>query len=337
MRGVVCTGPGRVEVVEVPEPNILDAADAVVAVEVTSICGSDLHLLDGKTAGLREGAVIGHEFAGTVRSVGANVHKVRPGDRVLGSFLIACGECPSCRSERFNFCANRRALGLGTLAGDLEGAQAEYVRVPVADVNLMRLTGPLEEVPAEIAFLCGDVLTTGFHASALSNARRPERVAVFGAGPIGLACAIALEHRGVDPVMIDHDPGRVRFAGALGFQSATAFDVAPTDVAIDAVGAIPALKSAMRSVRDGGRIVIVGVYGSERYELPMGVAWVRGLDLRFAGMANIQGHWHTVANAVIRREIDPAPLITHHLGLEEAPEAYELFRSRRAVKVVLTP
>jgi threonine dehydrogenase-like Zn-dependent dehydrogenase len=103
------------------------------------------------------------------------------------------------------------------------------------------------------------------------------------------------------------------------------------------VGAVPALKTAMRAVRDGGRIVVVGVYGSERYDMPMGVAWVRGLDFRFSGMANVQRHWHKDVDAVARGEIDPAPMITHRLPLEKAPEAYELFRSRRAVKVVMTP
>jgi alcohol dehydrogenase len=341
MRAVVCSGPGRVEVADKPEPRILDPTDAIVEVSVTSICGSDLHLLDGKTPGMRIGSVIGHEFVGIVRAVGSEVQEISPDDRVLGSFLIVCGRCGNCASQRFNFCSGRRALGLGTLAGDLDGAQADFVRVPVADVNLMSLTGPLAEVPADVAFLCGDVLATGFYAAALSEIGHGDRVTVFGAGPVGLACAFALRHRGCEPTMIDHDAARVQFARGLGLSAAHEFaaapDDAPADVTIDAVGSVSAVKAAMRAVRDGGRIVVVGVYGSERYEMPMGVAWVRGLDFRFAGMANVQRHWHNAVDAVASGEIDPAPMITHRLPLEKAPEAYELFRSHRAVKVVMTP
>jgi threonine dehydrogenase-like Zn-dependent dehydrogenase len=345
MKAVVYAGPDRIELVDRPRPRVVERDDAVVEVEITSICGSDLHLLDGKTPGMRVGSTIGHEFTGIVVDAGADVRDVKPGDRVVGSFVIACGQCSSCRARRFNFCERRAALGLGTLAGDLDGAQAEYVRVPHADCNLLKVPWPRARLAPEIAFLCGDVLATGFYASSLATGEAVRasdaRIVVFGAGPIGLACAYVLRYAGRPPILIDPDPARISFAAGAGFAVEadaaryTAGGVA--DVAIEAVGSIPALKAAMRSVRDGGRIVVLGVYGQERYALPMGVAWVRGLDLRFAGMANVHAHWAHAMQALAHNEIDPAPMITHRLRLEDASEAYELFRSRQAIKIALAP
>ncbi|MDQ4024106.1 MAG: alcohol dehydrogenase catalytic domain-containing protein, partial [Actinomycetota bacterium] len=199
MRAVVYAGPGRVAVEDVPEPRVEQPVDAVVQVTRTAICGSDLHLLDGKTPGMTAGSVIGHEFTGRVAAAGPGVASVREGDPVLGSFLIACGECPECRALRFNFCRRRRALGLGTLTGDLAGAQAEYVRVPLADVNLRRLPGAPSEAGEERALFAGDILATGFYAAALGDVAPGETVAVIGGGPVGLFCALAARTAGARP------------------------------------------------------------------------------------------------------------------------------------------
>jgi threonine dehydrogenase-like Zn-dependent dehydrogenase len=351
MRAVVYAGPNTVRVDELPDPALQDDRDAIVAVRKTAICGSDLHLLDGKTPGGREGGVIGHEFIGTVLELGDKVIKHYEDQRVLGAFLIVCGDCRHCSARRFNFCTNRRALGLGTLTGDLDGAQAEYVRVPNADVNLRPLTGGFTGLSDEEALFGGDILATGFYAAALSEIQPDDVVVVIGAGPVGLFCALAARRHGPSKVLVlDQDPTRVAFArDHLGLEAidvsesdpqaevAAATGGAMADVAMDAVGVVPAVKSAMKCVRDGGRVTVVGVYGTERYELPMGVAWVRGIDFRFSGMANVHAHWDDALLSVAKGEIDPTKTITHRLPLDDAAQGYELFRSREAMKVVLTP
>ena len=351
MRAVVYVGDGTVRVDDVAEPQIQEPGDAIVQVRKTAICGSDLHLLDGKTPGMREGGVIGHEFIGKVTQLGDKVVKHWEDTRVLGSFLIACGECRHCAARRFNFCTNRRALGLGTLTGDLDGAQAEYVRIPNADLNLRPLAGGFTGLSDEEALFGGDVLATGFYAAALSEIQRDDVVVVIGAGPVGLFCAAAaLRHNPSKVVVLDQDPARVAFAREnMGLH---AIDVSATDpqaeiagategkmadVAMDAVGHVDAVKSAMKCVRDGGRVTVVGVYGGERYELPMGVAWVRGIDFRFAGMANVHAHWDDALLSVAKGDLDPTKAITHRLPLDDAEQGYELFKAREAMKVVLTP
>ncbi|MDQ4124271.1 MAG: alcohol dehydrogenase catalytic domain-containing protein [Actinomycetota bacterium] len=333
-----------------PQPQVSEADDAVVRVERTAICGSDLHLLHGKTPGMKPGSVIGHEFTGRVHEAGAGVTGVTEGDLVLGSFLIACGACRACASARFNFCERRRALGLGSLAGDLDGAQAEYVRVPVADVNLKRLPDGLDDAGEERALFAGDILATGFYAAHLADLAPGEVVAVIGAGPVGLFCALAAGAVGAKPLVVDTDPGRAAFARETYGLDAVAVEpgadvaaaVAETtgdlaDVVVEAVGAPAAFKTSLKCARDGGRVVVVGVYGAERYDLPMGMAWVRGLQMRFAGMANVQAHWDATLEAVARDAFDPAKVITHRLPLDDAEKGYELFAAREAMKVVLTP
>lgn len=350
MRAVVFTGSG-VKVDDVPEPTIQDGGDALVAVKKTAICASDLHLLDGKTPGMREGGVIGHEFVGNIVELGNGVSKHHEDTRVLGSFLIACGECSACLSRRFNHCKNRRALGLGALTGDLDGAQAEMVRVPNADVNLRTLSGGFAGLSDEEALFGGDVLATGFYAAALAGIERDETVVVIGAGPVGMFCAAAAKRLNPARVLIlDRDPNRVKFAAdKLGLEAidvsemdaqaavAGATNGEMADVGIEAVGLIDAFKDTMKCVRDGGRVTVVGVYGAERYELPMGRVWIRSLDLRFAGMANVQDHWEDALLAVAKGDLDPTAVITHRLPLDEAEKGYELFASREATKVVLTP
>lgn len=350
MKAVVYVGPGRVAVEDVPEPRIEEPTDALVEVKRTAICGSDLHVLDGRTPGMREGAVIGHEFVGLIADLGEGVLKHHEGVRALGSFLIACGSCEPCRLRRFNFCRERRALGLGTLVGDLEGAQAEFVRVPNADVNLHRLDGGMAGLSDEEALFGGDILTTGFYAAAISEIQRDDVVAVVGGGPIGFFCAVAARrYRPSQVLVLDMDESRLEFLRQHGIDAhdvsqiagdaavAEATDGRMADVVIEAVGAVDALKSAMRCVRDGGRVTVVGVYGTERYELPTGTVWVRGLDLRWSGMANVHAHWDEALLAVAKGDVEPTAIITHRLPLDRAPEGYDLFRSREAMKVVLSP
>ncbi len=351
MKAVVYAGDGKVEVADAGLPHLTDPGDAIVKVSLTAICGSDLHLLDGKTPGMREGGVIGHEFVGVLTELDGASQRHAEGTRVLGSFLIACGECESCRTDRFNFCKNRRALGLGTLTGDLDGAQAEYVRVPNADLNLKLLDGAMSGLSDEKVLFGGDVLATGFYAADLGEVGAGDTVAIVGAGPIGLFTAAAASARGGRVFVLDMDKNRVAFAKSV-LKDATALHVGEddahkvvakaaggvdVDVTFDAVGSIPAFKTAMRIARDGGRVVVIGVYGAERYEFPMGMVWVRGLNLKFSGMTNVHAHWDRALMAVAKEELDPTKLITHRLPLDDAVEGYRLFASREATKVVLTP
>ena len=349
MRAVVYSGPGAVRVDEVPAPAILDPGDAIVAVRKTAICASDLHLLHGKTPGMREGGVIGHEFVGIITELGDGVNKHHDGTRVLGSFLIACGRCAPCLKRNFNFCKERRALGLGPMTGDLDGAQAELVRVPNADLNLRALGGGLAGLSDEDALFGGDILATGFYAASLGEIEADDTVAVVGAGPVGIFCALAAKRGARRVLVLDTDPSRVAFAVSQGLEALDvssgdpmamlngATEGAMADVAFDAVGNVEACKTAMKCVREGGRVVVVGVYGSERMDLHMGMSWLRGLDIRFSGMANVHAHWEQALLAVAKGELDPTAIITHRLPLEEAERGYELFEAREAMKVVLTP
>jgi threonine dehydrogenase-like Zn-dependent dehydrogenase len=345
VRAVVVADGGRVRVDDVPDPRLIDDRDAIVRVTLCSICGSDLHLLSGKTPGMNPGSVIGHEFVGEITEAGGSIG-LESGTRVLGSFLIACGECERCRESRFNFCLKRRALGLGELAGDLDGAQAQYVRVPLADLNLKPLDESLSD---ERALFGGDILAAGIYGAHLAEVRPGHTAVVFGAGPVGLFSALALRRCGARTIVFDTNEKRTRWAAAnLGLEVIAGAEHpenalteltggAKADVGVDAVGAAPALKSVLRCVREGGRAVVLGVYGKERMDLALGRAWVSGLDLRFSGMANVQAHWDEALDAVGRGEIDPTKLITHRLSLEDAEEGYDLFASQEAMKVVLRP
>lgn len=350
---MVFTGDG-VAVDDVPEPGVTAPGDAVVRVETAGICGSDLHLLTGHTPGMKEGSVIGHEFVGRVVDAGDDV-AIAEGARVVGSFLIACGRCGPCSERRFNHCRQRRALGLGTLTGDLDGAQAELVRVPDASVNLKVLDDSSASLSSESAVFCGDVLATGIYAAHLAGDVSGETACVIGAGPVGLLSAAALRRKGADVIVLDTDPERVsraretfgftaeRTAGAEG-EGVEAMSVvsgltdgAGARVTVEAVGHPAAFRSALRTTADGGKVVVIGVYGAERYELAMGMAWIRGLEISFAGMTNVHAHWDEALEAVATGAIDPTATVTHRMPLDDAVEAYELFMSRAAMKVLLRP
>jgi threonine dehydrogenase-like Zn-dependent dehydrogenase len=348
---VVYDGSGGVRVEDVTEPKVEEPGDALIKVTRSAICGSDLHILTGRTPGMPEGGVIGHEFVGTVVETGDAVSRFDEDARVIGSFLIACGECHQCSASRFNFCEKRRALGFGPLTGDLPGAQAEFVRVPKAEVNLHQIAGGYEDLSDEQALFGGDILTTGFYGAAISEIQPDDVVVVIGAGPVGLFCAgAALRYSPSKVLVFDQDATRVAFArDQMGLDAIDVSERDPrkiveeatdgrlADVAIDAVGAVPVFETALTCVRGGGRVTVIGVYGTDRYEMAMGLCWVHGIDVRFAGMANVQGHWDESLLAVAKGDVDPTKIITHRLPLDAAVEGYDLFKSREAMKVVLTP
>ncbi|HWO69540.1 MAG TPA: alcohol dehydrogenase catalytic domain-containing protein [Actinomycetota bacterium] len=346
MRAVVFEDVGRVAVRDVPEPRVEDPGDAVVRVRRAAICGTDLHFLHGK-APYDPGVVLGHEAVGVVEAVGDGVRGVRPGDRVVVAFDNACGACWFCRVGQTQLCEDLLMIGGGPFTGGLPGAQAELVRVPRADVNLLPVP---EGVDDERALFVGDVLATGVHAAALAEVGAGASVAVVGAGPVGLLAGAAARARGAEPVLVlDLEPRRLEVAARLGLvpvdvrtrNPQTAVEGATggrgADAAIDAVGRPEAFETAVDVVRRGGTVVVVGVYAGETAEVQLGVYWARALTLRFSGLCPVHARWEEAMAAVRDGRIDPLPLVSHRLPLEEAPRGYELFGRREATKVVLVP
>jgi len=346
VRAVVYEDVGRVSVGEIPDPILLDQGDVILRVTASAICGSDLHFFHGK-APLDPGETIGHEAIGVVEACGPAVEHFRPGDRAVVSFVIVCGTCWFCRNGQTQLCEDFRNLGAGILGGGLGGAQAELVRVPAADVNLLHVP---ESMTDERALFLGDVLTTGYYGAAISRIGPSDTVAVVGAGPVGFFCVQAAIALGAARVLaLDLEPDRLRLAEAVG---ASAIDARArhasmavaeqtegrgADVVIEAVGHPSAFETAVDAVRRGGRITVVGMYTSEILEIQAGVWWSRALELRFGGVCPVHAWWERAMAEVEADRIDPTPIVSHRLPLEEAPLGYELFETHRATKVLLFP
>jgi threonine dehydrogenase-like Zn-dependent dehydrogenase len=347
MRAVLFEDVGSLRVGDYPDPSIADARDAIVKVTTAAICGSDLHLLHGRIPGVRPGSPIGHELVGTVHAVGSEVKRFATGQRVVASFLIACGECWFCARGEFNNCEQLWALGYGMFTGDLDGAQAEYVRVPVADLNLHALD---DDMTDEQAVFAGDILTTGVYICERARIKQGDVVAVVGAGPVGLFTL--MNARAYQPeriYMIDMAPDRLKLAESFGAIPVNSAETNPVieiqrqtgdrgaDVVIECVGAPPAFTTALNAVRAGGTVAVIGVYSELGYDFPLGEIWRRGINIVMGGTANVHAHWDRALQLVRDGTVDPAALITHTLPLEEGLKGYELFESREALKVVLKP
>ena len=344
MRAVTFQAPGEVSVEERPEPELLDPADAIVRIEATGVCGSDLHIFHGRVQ-IEPGFTIGHEYVGTVTAVGDAVTRVAVGDRVLGCFQTACGVCWFCRRGLYQRCEQSRTFGHGATLGSLQGTQAEMALVPHADLVLRRVP---EGMSSDVALFAGDVMGTGFHAVDASGMRPGDVVAVLGLGPVGLCAVQAARACGAAHVLaIDSVPERLQVAAAfgaepvhLGEQDAHALVRAATDgrgvdVCIDAVGDPKVLESAIRLTRACGSIQCIGVY-AERAEVHMGLLWLKAITLR-GGHANVLGHVDRVLAMMDAGVLDPTALVTHHMKLDQAPEAYAIYDRREALKIVLTP
>ena len=346
MRGVVFEDVRRVRVDELADPKIEESTDAVVRVTTAAICGSDLHFYHGK-APLLPGDSMGHEGVGVVEDVGEDVTGFSPGDRVVIAFDIVCGECWFCARGQTALCESFRTLGIGTFGGDLGGTQAELVRVPVADTNLLRVPDGMED---ERALFVGDILTTGVYGADIAGIRAGDTVAVVGAGPVGFFAAQAARlHDPAEVLVLDQRADRLALVDGLGLttinveernaQSAVfeATDGRGADVVIEAVGTVPAWDTALHVVRRGGTLCVIGMYVTERVELQLGVAWSRAVRFVFGGVCPIHAWWEEAMRAVTDGSIDPLPIISHTLPLEEAPAGYELFDRREATKVLLKP
>ena len=345
MRAILFDDVGKLRFGEYPKPSVQDPGDAVVKVSTAAICGSDLHLLHGRIPGMRPGSVIGHEFVGTIESVGDGVTKFRPGDRVVGSFLIVCGTCWFCKRRDFSNCDQLWVLGYGMFTGDLDGAQADYVRVPVADWNLHVVPDSLSD---EQAVFAGDILTTGAYVCARAGIKEGDTVAIIGAGPVGLLTLMNARASKPETIfMVDVAEDRLALAESLGAIPLNTSKVNPVveiqratgergaDVVIECVGLAPAFTTALNAVRAGGTVVVIGVHSDLSYDFPLGEVWRRSITIVMGGTCNVQGYWDRALELVESGEVDPTVIVTHTLPLEDGVEGYELFESRRALKVVL--
>jgi alcohol dehydrogenase len=349
MRAVVYHGPGRKAWDEVPDPEIIGDGDAIVRVDATTICGTDLRILKGDVPAVRTGRVLGHEAVGTIEEVGGGVHTLAPGDRVLVSCISACGDCRFCREGRYGQC-----LGTGgwILGHTIDGTQAEYVRVPFADTSAYQVPGSVSD---EEVLMLADVLPTGYEVGVLNGNVGPgDLVAVVGAGPVGLAAITgaqlfspghivaidvsdarleAAKHFGADVIVNNsrEDPLRVirdltgDLSGRLG-----------ADVSIEAVGLPATFELAVRLVRPGGRIANVGVHGAPA-ALHLEDQWIRDLTIT-TGLVDTSST-PALMRLVTSGQISAKPFITHHFGLDEWDEAYDVFSrgaDTGALKVVLS-
>lgn len=342
MRAVTFQAPGEVRVEERQDPELQAPDDAIVRVEASGICGSDLHIYHGRVQ-IAPGFTIGHEFVGTVLAAGDAVTRVSEGDRVCGCFHTACGTCFFCLRGDYHKCAEQLTFGHGAALGDLPGTQADLALVPRANLTLRRVP---EGVSDEVALFAGDVMGTGFHA--VSGVQPGDSVAVLGLGPVGLSAVQVAVAAGAGPVIaVDSVPDRLEMARRFGATPVHLTEEQPrevvkaltekrgVDVAIDAVGHPDALDLAIRVARNAGAVNAIGVY-AEPQKVHMGLVWIKSLTLR-AGVANVIAHVDRVLGMLAAGTLDPMPLVSAHMRLEEAEEAYRLYDRREALKIVLTP
>jgi alcohol dehydrogenase len=352
VRAVVYRGPSDLRLEEVPEPVIRDPEDAIVRVTTSSICGSDLHILHGLMPKMEPGFILGHEYTGVVHEVGSGVARFRPGDRVVGPAAVWCGRCRACKSGLVSACEQGAIFGNGPLFGDLQGAQADYVRVPFSDVALQPIPGDLMD---EQVIFAGDILPTAYSAVVGLNPRgrgvQPgDTVVVFGAGPVGL-CAVA-SARLFDPkqiIVVDVEPHRLSMAARMG--AGTVIDASREDVratvreatgcrgaeyVIEAVGKQETLGNAVAVTAPGGNISVVGVFQQPvTINAPRMTAKSISLSMGMGDLSRVG----ELIGLIQTGRLDLTPIITHRLKLDDAVRAYEIFDQRidGATKILLTP
>jgi threonine dehydrogenase-like Zn-dependent dehydrogenase len=389
MKAVCWCGTGRMHVENVPEPRIINPRDAIVRITLTAICGSDLHLYDGFIPTMEKGDIIGHEFMGEVVEVGKGVTNLKPGDRVVVPFTISCGRCFYCRKQLYSVCDNSNPnawiaetmygyspaglFGCSHMMGGYAGGQAEYARVPFADVGPITIPDGL---PDEKVLFLSDILPTAYEATLNCDIAPGDTVAVWGCGPVGLLtikCAYLLKAQRV--IAIDRFPERLRMAReqcdaeVINYQQTDVREALNEltggrgpDACIDAVGLEAhgpgilgmydrvktmmmletdrayALRQAIEACRKGGRVFIPGVYGGLIDKLPMGSAFNKGLTLRM-GQTHVQSYMKSLLDLIQRGAIDPSFIISHRGRLDEAPSFYETFKRKQdeCIKVVMRP
>ncbi len=377
MKAVVYKEPFRVAVEEVEDARIQDPTDVLIRVTSTCICGSDLHMYEGRT-GAEPGIVFGHENMGVVEEVGPGVAKLQPGDRISLPFNVACGFCRNCEANRTGFCLTvNPGFGGGAYGyvamGPYTGGQAEYLRVPFADFNALKLP-PGDEHEADFAMLA-DIFPTGYHGSEMAQVRPGDTVAVYGAGPVGLMAAYSCLLRGAAQVFsVDRVPNRLHLAERIGAIPVNYDDVDAveyivdqtdgdgTDKGIDAVGyqatvaggaeEQPAivLNSLVYTVRATGRIGTIGLYvpsdpgapteeaANGRLLFEIGKFFEKGLSMG-TGQCNVKSYNRELRDMIVAGRAEPSFVVSKELPLDDAPDAYERFDKREEgySKIVLHP
>jgi threonine dehydrogenase-like Zn-dependent dehydrogenase len=335
---VVAAGPDVVEVADVPEPGIKEPGDAIVAVAATAICGADLLPVAGWVPGFEWGTVLGHEFAGTVADAGPEV-PLRSGTRVVCSSTYSCGDCRACRAGASPQCGSMALFGFSGVYPKLDGGQAERVRVP----NARRLLRPLPpELDDESAVFVADILPTAMRAVQ----RADPVLAVTGAGPVGLLTLLVAGLRTEHVVVVDPDEARRAAAAGLGAAAVAPEDALEAigsltggrgaDAVVEASGSEAALRLALDLVASRGTVSVVGAHFNPAAPIDLGRMFANETTLRFSIGAPTDDR-EEAANLILGGYVDPRRIISHRLMLERAPEAYGVFRSHGATKVVLTP
>lgn len=346
MQAAVLHKPGVLSADTVTRPEITDPADVLLRVDLTAICGTDLHPYEGRIE-LEDDIILGHEFLGTVEEVGSAVTQVRPGDRAVASCVIHCGSCWACRKGDPARCPGVRIFGLGLTFGSVDGGQAEYVVVPNADLVLRKLPESGAGSEEDLLF-AGDIMATGYEA--VRRVFQPgDTVAVVGAGPVGLCSAMAADVLGASQVIVvDKVAARLKEAEKLGAVGVNAGSDDPADavldltdwrgadVVIDAVGHESALLTACGLARSGGSISIPGVYVEDSIEMPFGDLWMKGISVH-GGIANIVNYMDEIIALIGAGKLAPSKIISHRLPLSKVDEAYKMFHAREATKIVLDP
>ena len=345
MKALVYHGPGMKSWEDVPKPAILSDTDAIIRVDATTICGTDLHILKGDVPAVTDGRILGHEAVGTVETVGAGVKTVKVGDRVLVSCITSCGACRFCREGRYGQCLG----GGGWILGHkIDGTQAEYVRVPFADTSTYQVPPGVAD---EQILMLADILPTGYEVGVLNGAVRPgDVVAVVGAGPIGLAAIMGAHLFSPSHIVaIDLADSRLEAAKQFGAdvvvnnsrEDAVAIVAELTgglgaDVSIEAVGTPATFELAVRLARPGGHIANIGVHG-EPATLHLEDLWSRDVTIT-TGLVDTYTT-PTLLRLVISDQLDASRFVTHHFTLDQFEEAYDVFTRAAdtgALKVVLT-
>lgn len=350
MKALVYHGPGRKSWEDVPDPRILKPGDAIVRIDTTTICGTDLHILKGDVPAVTPGRVLGHEGVGTVTEVGAGVRNVKAGDRVIISCISSCGSCSYCHAALPSQCQDPEgAPGVGWILGHLiDGTQAEYVRIPFADRSLHHLPA---DVPDEAAMMVSDILPTGFEIGVRNGHVEPgDVIAVIGAGPVGLsAITTARFHGAARVIAIDLDENRLEQSRAFGATDTVhsgkegwrddvlaMTDGLGVDTVIEAVGIPATWDITQQIVRPGGNVAVVGVYGAP-VTFALNELWIKNLTVT-TGLVNT-----TTAPMLLRlvahKQLDPSQFVSHRFALADIMDAYDTFghaAETKALKVALT-
>jgi threonine dehydrogenase-like Zn-dependent dehydrogenase len=389
MKALCWHGAGDVRIDNVPDPKILNPRDAVVRITTTAICGSDLHLYEGYIPTMQKGDVLGHEFMGEVVEVGKGVKNLKRGDCVVVPFAIACGRCYFCEKSLTSLCDNSNPnaqlaeklygyspaglFGYSHMMGGYAGGQAQFARVPFADVGPVKVPDTLTD--EQVLFL-SDIFPTGYMAAENCNIQPGSVVCVFGCGPVGQFAIKSAYLLGAERVIaVDRVPARLKLAREKGKAETLNIDEVNVidalhemtggrgpDACIDAVGMEAhsetlggyydkvkaslflatdrpnALRLAIQTCRKGGTVSIPGVYGGLLDKIPFGAAFSKGLTLKM-GQTHVHRYMRPLLERIQRGEIDPTFVITHRLPLEQAPQAYRVFRDKQqdCIKVVLKP